>query len=432
MRRRFWLLSWLVALALVAAACSSTDDATDGTEEIVEADSTTAVPTTTAPPEELIRSAGDGQPIADFDYSAIDYSVPVEQSALRGNRLHQSFPPPVIDPTLIRSGGQPPDGILPLDRPLFAPIDEITYEIAEAEAVVAVEVDGDARAFPIQMLIWHEIVNTEIGGTPVTVTYCPLCNSAISYDRRFGDLVLDFGTSGELYQSALVMYDRQTDSLWAHFTGQALVGHLAGARLDLIPTQTVSWADWKAANPDGQVLARSSDVPEQYLGLYGTNPYGGYDLEGLDPFGQFFVGDIDRTLAAKARVVGIVDDDGPVAVRYEDLLVEPVIPVTEAGRDLVVLFKPGLASSLDRFELAEGRDVGQTGVFVPVLSDGTPLTFTTNGEVFIDDQTGSEWNILGQAVSGPSAGDELEPVVHTDTFWFAWATYQPGTVIIAL
>ncbi|MCP4225717.1 MAG: DUF3179 domain-containing protein, partial [Actinomycetia bacterium] len=210
MRGRFWLLSWLVALALVAAACSSTDDATDGTEEIVEADSTTAVPTTTAPPEELIRSAGDGQPIADFDYSAIDYSVPVEQSALRGNRLHQSFPPPVIDPTLIRSGGQPPDGILPLDRPLFAPIDEITYEIAEAEAVVAVEVDGDARAFPIQMLIWHEIVNTEIGGTPVTVTYCPLCNSAISYARRFGDLVLDFGTSGELYQSALVMYDRQT------------------------------------------------------------------------------------------------------------------------------------------------------------------------------------------------------------------------------
>ncbi|MCP4228123.1 MAG: DUF3179 domain-containing protein, partial [Actinomycetia bacterium] len=330
------------------------------------------------------------------------------------------------------SGGQPPDGILPLDRPLFAPIDEITYELAPAAAVAPVQVDRHARAFPIQMLIWHEIVNTEIGGTPVTGTYCPLWNSAISYDRRFGDLVLDFGTSGELYQSALVMYDRQTDSLWAHFTAQALVGHLAGARLDLIPTQTVSWADWKAANPDGQVLARSSDVPEQYLGLYGTNPYGGYDLEGLDPFGQFFVGDIDRTLAAKARVVGIVDDDGPVAVRYEDLLVEPVIPVTEAGRDLVVLFKPGLASSLDRFELAEGRDVGQTGVFVPVLSDGTPLTFTTNGEVFIDDQTGSEWNILGQAVSGPSAGDELEPVVHTDTFWFAWATYQPGTVIIAL
>ncbi|MEL7156800.1 MAG: DUF3179 domain-containing protein [Actinomycetota bacterium] len=376
----------------------------------------------------LTRS--EGVPVDGYDYSTVDYSLPQEESALRGNRRHPSFPPPVIDPDLIRSGGQPPDGIFPIDQPMFAPVDELDYEIAANEAVVAVEVNGEARAFPIQLMIWHEIVNTEIGGVPVTVTFCPLCNSAISFDRRFGDEVLDFGTSGELYQSALVMYDRQTESMWAHFTGQALVGHLAGARLTLIPTQTVAFADWVEAHPDGHVLTRDLGAPPSYAGLYGSNPYGGYDTEGLDPFSQFFVGEIDRTLLAKARVVGIVDDEGPVAVRFDDLADTPVIPVTEAGRDLVVWFKPGLASPLDRFDVQAGRDVGQTGVFRPAATDGTALTFRSDGELFVDDQTGSTWNILGHAVGGPLAGDQLESVAHTDAFWFAWATYQPGTVIV--
>lgn len=431
--RRAVLPVVILALGLVAAGCTSSNDSAsdDPAGDTAGAETTTTeqvdASTTT---EALVRSAGDGQPVEDFDYSTIDYDVPVQQSALRGNRLHASFPPPVIDPTLIRSGFQPPDGIFPIDQPKFAPIDELDYEIADTEAVIAVEIDGDARAFPVQLMIWHEIVNAEIGGVPVTVTFCPLCNSAVSYDRRFGDTVLDFGTSGELYQSALVMYDRQTDSLWAHFTGQALVGHLAGARLTLVPTQTVSYGAWTEANPDGMVLTRDLSAPEQYQGLYGTNPYGGYDTEGLDPSSQFFVGDIDRTLLAKARIVGIVDDNGPVAVRYDDLLERPVIPVTEGGRDLVVFYQQGLASPLDRFDVTEGRDVGQSGVFVPTLGDGTALTFSRNGDGFVDDQTGSTWNIFGASTGGPLEGERLDSVPHIDAFWFAWATYQPGTVII--
>lgn len=434
--RRGLVPALFVALGLIAAGCSGSDDATvdDG-----EAESSDSAPSTTAQQETTAAatdegsalSAGDGLPVEGFDYSTIDYDAPVQQSALRGNRIDPSFPPPVIDPQLIRSGGQPPDGIFPIDQPQFAPIEEIEYEIADNEAVVAVEIDGDARAFPIQIMIWHEIVNTEIGGVPVTVTFCPLCNSAITFDRRFGDQTLDFGTSGELYQSALVMYDRQTESLWAHFTGQALVGHLAGAQLALIPTQTVSYGAWKAANPDGTVLTRELSAPDQYQGLYGTNPYGGYDTEGLDPFGQFFIGEIDRTLLAKARVVGIVDDDGPIAVRFDELAEQPVIPITEGGRDLVVFYQSGLASPLDRFDIVGGRDVGQSGVFVPTLDDGTALTFSRAGDEFIDDQTGSAWNIFGQATSGPLEGRQLAAVSHTDAFWFAWATYQPGTVIVS-
>ncbi len=397
-----------LVIALVAAACGGSAPAIGDAE---------------APKPGPAAAPGSGA-------AGVDAGRPVEESALRGDRRHRSFPPPVVDPDLIRSGGQPPDGIFPIDEPTYAPPDLLDYELDPEEAVVAVEVNGDARAFPIQLMIWHEIVNTEIGGVPVTVTFCPLCNSALTFDRRLGDRVLDFGTSGELYQSALVMYDRQTETLWAHFTGQALVGHLAGSRLDLVPTQTVSYGQWLAAHPDGQVLTRNLGAPPQYFGLYGTNPYGGYDGEDIDPFDGFFVGEIDRTLAAKARVVGVVDDLGPVAVRFDDLARRPVIPVAEGGRDLVVWHRPGLASPLDRFAVSEGRDVGQTGVFVPRAADGTPLTFRAVEDGFVDDQTGSRWNILGTAVEGPLAGERLVAVPHTDAFWFAWATYQPGTVLI--
>jgi hypothetical protein len=438
MRRLLLSPLWLMVIALVAVACSSSNPSPEGdgaaTDVAVDPDAEPADETTAADDRattEAENAASSGQPVPGFDYSTVEYGGPAQESALRGDRAHPSFPPPVIDPSLIRSGGPPPDGIFPIDAPTYAPIDELDYEIADDEAVIAVEVDGDARAFPVQIMIWHEIVNTEIGGTPVTVTYCPLCNSAISYDRRFGDQILDFGTSGELYQSALVMYDRQTESLWAHFTGQGLVGHLAGAELDLIPTQTVSWGAWKDAHPDGQVLTRSLGAPPRYLELYGSNPYAGYDFEELDPFGMFFVGEIDRTLAAKARIVGVADDQGSVAVRYEDLETQPVIPVIDGNRDLVVFYQPGLASSLDSFSVADGRDVGQTGVFVPRLADGTSLTFTAQDGGFVDDQTGSRWNILGRAVAGAAQGETLQSVVHTDTFWFAWATYRPGTVLVA-
>ncbi len=420
-------LAIAVALALLAAACSGGDDDGDG----VAADTTTA-PDTEAAADQAgdAEGADDGATAgSDSGDGAIDYDAEPVDSALRGNRTNAEFPPPVIDPTLIRSGGVPPDGIPPIDDPVFLAVDDVDF-LSDAEAVILVEVDGDARAYPVQILIWHEIVNDQFGDTPVAVTFCPLCNSALAFDRRFGDRVLDFGTSGELYQSALVMYDRQTESLWAHFTGGGLVGHYAGAQLDFIPAQTVSWAQFREAHPDGQVLSLTTGASRPY----GQNPYPGYDFEQSDPISNFFNGEIDRTLASKARIVGVADDAGSVAVRLEDLQADPVIPVTEDGRNLVVFHRPGLASALDSFEVDGGRDVGQTGVFEAVAPDGTELTFAASGDPadgrFEDEQTGSIWNVLGQAVDGPLAGSELGQVAHLDTFWFAWATYRPGTVVI--
>ena len=439
--RRPNLTVLLLALAFVAAACSgSSDSAADTADD--QAESTAPADAESDTEESAADSENDTEanstdeapasdtPVEGFDYGTIDYDAESGESALRGDRTHPSFPPPVVELTQILSGGPPPDGIFPIDEPNFAPAEEIDYPIADNEPVVAVEIDGDARAFPVQLMIWHEIVNTEIGNVPVSVTYCPLCNSALTFDRRLGDRVLDFGTSGELYQSALVMYDRQTESLWSHFIGTGLVGHYAGAELELIPTQTVSYQQWRDANPDGLVLTRELNAPPEYQDRYGSNPYVGYDVEAVDPSSRFFLGEIDRTLLAKARIVGITDDDGSVAVRFEDLFETPVIPVTEGGRNLVVFFQPGLASALDSFLIEDGREVGQSGVFVPVAADGTALTFTAEGDLFVDAETGSTWNILGRAVDGPLAGEQLESAVHTDTFWFAWASYRPDTVIV--
>ncbi len=404
-------LALVISVAVLAAACSTAD-----------ADDAASLPT----------DGGDeaaALPASDFDYSTIDYDLEPAGSALRGNRNLEAFPPPLVDPSDITSGGPPPDGIPPIDDPRYITIAEARDDLIEDddEGVVVVEINGDARAFPISILIWHEIVNDTIGGVPVSVTYCPLCNSALVFERTIGDRILDFGTSGELYQSALVMYDRQTESLWAHFTGQGLVGHYAGAELELVPAQTLGFASFVEAFPDGQVLSADTGFRRDY----GRNPYVGYDQEGTNPISGFISQPIDDQFEEKARLIGVIDDDGPFSILLEDLAAAGVVAVTDGGRNLVALHTSGLASSIEDDRVAGGRDVGQTGVYRAVAADGTPLTFRPSGDTFVDDQTGSTWDILGRAIDGELAGERLDAVPHIDTFWFSWSTYQPDQVAIS-
>lgn len=426
----------LLALALVAAACSTSagseegvageqvgaeDDGSDGDTEDESSDADTDESSPTLPPSNLT-------PDSDYDYLSHDYSGEPVQSALNAGPDNPSFPPPLVDPLDIVSGGPPPDGIPPIDNPIFITQAEAESFISGSdEAVVVVEIKGEAKAYPISILIWHEIVNDEIGGVPVTVTYCPLCNSALAFDRRLGDRVLDFGTSGRLYQSALVMYDRQTESLWAHFTGQGIVGHFAGAQLDLIPAQTLSIGQYAELHPDGLVLSTDTG----YSRNYGTNPYVGYDNETSEPISGFISQPIDERLASKRRVVGVVDEAGPIAITLSTLSEPGVLHIDTEGRNLVLFHRSGLASSLDENLVAEGDDVGQTGVFLPEGPDGEALTFSVGGEgIWTDAETGSSWSINGLATDGPLAGERLAAVPHVDTFWFAWATYRPGTVLV--
>jgi hypothetical protein len=331
----------------------------------------------------------------------------------------------LIDPTLIRSGGPPPDGIPPLDDPVFVATSEVEA-LAPDEPVLALEVNGDSRAYPIRIMTWHEIVNDEVGGVPVTVSYCPLCNSALAYERQVGDHLLDFGTSGLLYQSSLVMYDRQTESLWTHFDGSAVIGELAGTELVTLPVTTVAWEIWSEANPDGLVLSEDTGFSRSY----GRNPYVGYeDSDGLLS-DRFRSANFDERLPAKQRVVGIEVGDQALAVLNDALQAEGVIAVEMADTSLVVWSLPGTSSALDGAEVSGGVDVGAVGVFVPE-ADGQTLTFRRVDGGFVDYQTQSTWDFFGRAVEGPLAGEQLEAVPHVDTFWFVWGTFAPQSEIVA-
>lgn len=347
-------------------------------------------------------------------------SSPVEQvaSALL-NPTDEDFPPPLVDPAELVSGGPAPDGIPAIDEPKFVRQCSVDWLTAD-EPVLALEIEGDARAYPLRIMTWHEIANDTVGDVPVTVSYCPLCNTGIAYDRRAEDRVLDFGTSGKLYNSALVMYDRQTQSLWSHFTAEAVAGLLTGTMLETIPVSTVSFADFRRAHPDGLVLSTDTGFDRDY----GANPYSGYDDPDGSPF--LFDGEADPALPEMTRVVGVLEGGEPVALVSERLVEERVVEFEAGGEALVALGKPGTASALDASDVAEGRDVGSTGVFVPVVN-GQRLSFAAAGDEFTDDPTGSRWDILGRAVSGPLEGAQLERVQHVDTFWFAWSSFHPDT-----
>ena len=391
------LVTVLVALAVVGAACGA------GGPEVV------------APGDEAPRP----EPVeVEQVASTADEVVP---SALT-DASADGLPEPIVDMSRVVPGGPPPDGIPPVDRPRFHDVDDVDF-LDDDEPVVAVEVNGDARAYPVQILTWHEIVNDTIGGEPVTVTYCPLCNSAIAYDRRVGSRILDFGTSGRLYKSALVMYDRQTESLWSHFSAEAIAGVLTGEELRRHPTAMVGWADWRDANPDGRVLSRKTG----HVKDYGRNPYSGYDDIDQSPF--LLDEEPDGRLRAMTRVVGLQDEDAAVAVQLDALLDVGVVEVTLGQRDVVVWVKSGTASALDSSVIADGRDVGTTGAFEPEV-DGERLRFERDGDVFRDSETGSEWNVLGEAVAGPHAGARLRRIPHVDTFWFAWAAFLPETEVV--
>ena len=332
-----------------------------------------------------------------------------------------------IDYDELLSGGPPRDGIPSIDAPVFVSPEDASEWLAGNEPVIALEIGGEARAYPLQILTWHEIANDVVGGVPVAVTFCPLCNSAIVFDRSLNGEVYEFGTSGLLRNSDLVMYDRTTESLWQQLTGESIIGDLAGERLAFLPSSLVSFDDFQDAFPDGVVLSRDTGFNRNY----GRNPYAGYDTIGQSPF--LFDGPMDDRLQAMERVVtvqlaGATGEIIDVAYPLSLLSEAGAINDTRAGQDLVVLHAGGTSSALGASVIADAEDVGATGVFDAVL-EGRKLTFQRDGDQIVDDETGSTWNVLGQAVDGPLADQRLTPIVHGDHFWFAWAAFKPDTIV---
>jgi len=406
--RFFWVL--LPALAFTMIACKPVENPESLPEDqssLEEQGSTTVPPTTNA--EQAGPSCED--PFGD--------TIP----AFRTEGWETNFCLHSIEYTEIFSGGPPRDGIPPIDSPRFEDMESADQWIEDLEPVILLDYKDEVRAYPLQILTWHEIVNDEIGGTPVVVTFCPLCNAALVFTRpEIAGEILTFGTSGNLRFSDLVMWDRQTESWWQQFNGEAIVGDLTGYQLDPLPTAIISWADFKANYPEGMVLS----IRTGFQRSYGRNPYAGYDNINSHPFA--YVGDLNSELPAMARVVGINLENGQGGAFSLELLQESQVLNKSIGDLPVVLFwKPGTASALDSGSIADGRDIGTTGVFAATIGDQM-LTFSANGEgLFLDQETGSIWDILGNALEGPLIGNRLTRLPHHDTFWFAWAAFVPDS-----
>jgi Protein of unknown function (DUF3179) len=265
-----------------------------------------------------------------------------------------------------QSGGPGKDGIPALDRPRFVGVAEASF-LRSREPVIALTVAGRARAYPLQILTWHEIVNDVVAGVSVAVTFCPLCNTAIAFDRRVDGRTLSFGTTGNLRNSDLVMYDRQTESWWQQFGGEGVVGRYAGTRLRVLPARIVAWASFRTQHPDGLVLSRQTG----YSRPYGENPYTGYDDISSPPFFPARNAD-DKRLPPKERVVFLERDASAVAIPFSSLAKKRRVEVTLAGHRFEVRWQSGVSSALDSSAIASGRDVGAAQVF----EQGRPTTFS--------------------------------------------------------
>ena len=219
------------------------------------------------------------------------------------------------------------------------------------------------------------------------------------------------------------MYDRQTETLWSHFTGEPLYGVLGEADLTAIPATIVGFGTWSAEHPDGLVLNRDTGNERRY----GVNPYPGYDDVDSTPF--LFEGEVDGRYTAMTRVVGVEADDDAAAFPLLELREAGVQTAPVGGEDAVAFWVPGSTSALDQAEVSGGIDVGATGVFRPVV-DGRVLTFESDGEGTITDtETGSTWNVFGEATDGELAGSRLDQLQHIDTFWFAWIAFHPDSTV---
>ncbi len=318
----------------------------------------------------------------------------------------------------------PRDAIPSVDNPKFVSIEAARSWLKKKEPVVSLVIDGVARAYPLQVLTWHEIVNDEVSFTfPVTVSFCPLCYSAIVFDSRVDGEPHDFGVSGMLRKSDLVMYDRQTQTLWQQLPGEGIVGDLAGTRLTQLPAQIISFEQFAEAFPFGEVLSRDTGFNRNY----GNNPYVGYDDIGQRPF--LYKGPADDRLRPMEKVVTVSLGQTNRAYPYALTRKQKVVVDEIDGRLLVVFHDPsGATSALDKSSIAGSREVGSTGVFDPVL-DGKHLHFGYEHNQFKDVETGSAWDITGRAVSGPLAGRRLSPIPHGDYFAFAWFAFKPDTEI---
>lgn len=327
-----------------------------------------------------------------------------------------------VDHSEIMSGGPPKDGIPAIDNPDFVDNAAASEWLGDKEPVIVLEINGVARAYPLQILMWHEIVNDEIGDKAISVTFCPLCNASIVFDRDLDGVRYDFGTTGRLRRSDMVMYDRQTESWWQQFTGEGIIGELNGAKLKQIPSNIVAFESFIQQFPKGEVLSRDTGFSRRY----GTNPYQGYDDINASPF--LFRGKVDDRLKPMERVLSLRSNDKTMLFDLTSLKDKPVVNSEFEDTRFVIFAFEDMNSALDGSDISASRLIPSAAVYNAIVDD-RQLTFEINDGVVTDSETGSEWNIFGIAEKGELAGKQLEQLDHGVHFAFAWLAFDPEAEI---
>lgn len=310
----------------------------------------------------------------------------------------------------VQSGGPPKDGIPSIDEPELVDVAAARF-LADDDVVFGLVWDGQARAYPQLVLVWHEIVNDDFPDGPLTVTYCPLTGSVVAFRGESPDgEPYTFGTSGDLVNSNLLMYDRETDSRWPQILAEAITGPARGERLTEIPVDWTTWGRWHGQHPDTRVLSTKTG----HLRDYGRDPYGSYTPLGgyyAEGSGRFFgVMHEDGRLDDKEVVIGMKQGRRRLAVRKELLRERKLVAAELGGRPVAVLYDP---------RLDEGR-----GFLAE--ADGKPLRLEPAGEGRYADQSGATWDALGRSESGAP----LPRLVSYDVMWFSWVAFFPETTLV--
>jgi len=304
----------------------------------------------------------------------------------------------------IKSGGPPKDGIPSIDNPKFLSASEAEF-VSDDDIVIGLNVNGQARAYPLFILVWHEIVNDNISGVPVAVTYCPLCYTTQVFERTIDSRETEFGTSGKLYNSNLVMYDRNTDSMWSQAMGKAVVGPLTGYELKRVPFDLAKWSDWKKLYPDTMVLSTNTGHSRPY----GSDPYGDYYTDSQI---YFPVKNSDDRMHPKEVILGFDHDESFKAYKLSDIESQKIINDDINGQDLVLVsIVPYAVHAFDR------------------VVDKQVLEFALDGDTIVDKQTGTRWSLEGTAISGALEGKQLKRLPFNPGFWFEWVAFHPATEV---
>ncbi len=326
-----------------------------------------------------------------------------------------------------------PKGSFPtLDFPKFIGKKEGLNTFFVKEPVIAIEIDGRAKAYPLNILTMHEISNDTLSDVPILVTYCPLCNSGIVYHRILKydgkENLMEFEPSGMLRNSDMVMLDRNTETLWQQLMGVGIVGKLDKKELDILPSLIISVEEFFNRYPEGEILSKQTgfNKSEKY---YGTNPYKGYDNENSKPYEHFFESaKIDKRLPPMERIVDIENNGKYKVYTFKSIKKEGVINDTFKSKNVVLFHQPGTVSVLDQSDISTSKDIGTISVFNRKL-DGKNLTFKKSNTAFKDIQTNSSWDITGYCYEGKLKGKQLKIEPHSNHFAFAWLAFYPDTEI---